>query len=71
MIARALYDDPEIIIFDEFSSSLDSENERKILLNLKKILKNKTVIFITHSKNVENFCKKVYLVEKNKIKKIK
>ena len=58
MIARALYDDPEIIIFDEFSSSLDSENEEKILQNLKKILKNKTVIFITHSKKVENFCKK-------------
>ncbi len=71
MIARALYDDPEIIIFDEFSSSLDSENEEKILLNLKKILKNKTVIFITHSKKVENFCKKVYLIDNNKIKKIK
>ena len=71
MLARALYENPDIVIFDEFSSSLDSKNEIEILNNLKKVLKNKTAIFITHSKNVENFCNKVFSIENNRIKKIK
>lgn len=46
-IARALYDNPEILIFDEPTSSLDIENEKKIIEEIFR-LKNKTIIFITH-----------------------
>ena len=60
-IARALYTNAEILIFDEPTSSLDNENEKKIM---KKIfeLKNKTIIFITHKiELLENFDKIIKL----------
>jgi len=59
-IARAIYPDPELLIFDEFTSSLDDKTERDILKNLKKILKNKTAIFISHKKRSLANCKKIY-----------
>ena len=54
-IARALYFNPDIIIFDESTSSLDKENEQKILKLIEKISYNKTIIFISHRKEVLNF----------------
>ena len=48
LIARAVYKNPEILIFDEATSHLDTENERNIVLNLQKYLKNKTIIVIAH-----------------------
>ena len=48
LIARAIYKNPEILIFDEATSHLDTENERNIVLNLQKYLKNKTIIVIAH-----------------------
>ena len=48
-IARALYNQPEILICDEISSALDDRNEKEII-DLLLSLKNKgvTTIFITH-----------------------
>lgn len=47
-IARVLYVEPRIIIFDEATSSLDSESEQAIQKNLSAILKDKTAIIIAH-----------------------
>jgi len=47
-IARAIYNDSEIIIFDESTNALDSETEKKIMNTVFKFKGIKTVIFITH-----------------------
>ena len=47
-IARVLYWRPRIIIFDEATSSLDSESEQAIQKNMRAILKDKTAIIIAH-----------------------
>lgn len=47
-IARVLYTRPRIIIFDEATSSLDTESEQAIQKNLNEILKEKTAIIIAH-----------------------
>lgn len=57
-IARALYRNTEVIIFDEVTSSLDFETENKIIDTILKL--NKTVIIITHSKSFVKSIDKVY-----------
>ena len=58
LIARALYRNPEYIIFDEATNSLDTINERYIVDNLDSFFQNKTVIIIAHRlstvKNADN-----------------
>jgi len=47
-IARALYHDPRILIFDEATSSLDTESESNIQTSMRQILKGKTAVIIAH-----------------------
>jgi len=47
-IARALYRDPQILLMDEATSSLDAQSEKRIQDNLQKILKGRTAIIIAH-----------------------
>lgn len=47
-IARAVIKQPEILIFDDCLSAVDTETEDTILTNLKRIMKNKTSIIISH-----------------------
>ncbi len=49
ILARALIFNPEILILDESLSELDPEAEKNILLSLDKYLKDKTLIYISHS----------------------
>tara|TARA_B100001248_G_scaffold250487_1_gene224625 strand:- start:20983 stop:22734 length:1752 start_codon:yes stop_codon:yes gene_type:complete len=65
-IARALYREPEIIIFDESTSSLDMFNQDLILRVVSDLKKTKTIIFVSHSEQVANYCDHVYSFEKNK-----
>lgn len=54
-IARAFLKDAPIILLDEISSSLDVENEMKIQESLNRLIKNKTVVIISHRlKSIEN-----------------
>lgn len=48
LIARAVYKNPELIIFDEATSHLDTNNERKIMNNLQSFLNERTVIIVAH-----------------------
>ena len=69
-IARSLYKDPEIIIFDEATSSLDSETEIKIIKTINNISTDITIIFITHDENFSaNYNKSFKLIDR-KLKKI-
>ncbi len=47
-LARAILKDPQILLFDDCLSAVDSTTEKNILYNLNHLLKNKTAIIITH-----------------------
>ena len=66
-IARALYLNPEILILDEATSSLDTDNENKILSEINQIKANKTIILISHRKNTLASCDYIYLLSNKKI----
>ena len=58
LIARAVYKDPQLIIFDEATNALDAKNERDIMKNLDQFFKGKTVVVVAHRlstvKNADN-----------------
>ena len=66
-IARALYSNPQVLILDEPTSSLDAETEAELLLQIENLNRMMTVIMVTHRvKNVEN-CDKVFLISDGRI----
>lgn len=67
-VARALYHDPKILVFDEATSSLDVETETKLIDSIKKFKGDKTILFVTHRKSVINNCDKVLLLQSGEIK---
>ena len=66
-LARALYKNPSILIFDEFTSSLDKLTEIEILNNIKMLKGSKTLIISSHSDEVKKICDKIYVIENGKI----
>lgn len=64
-IARALYLNPEIIILDEPTSSLDKENEEKIIEDLFELNKNlnMTVLLVSHKEAIFKYCNKLIKLE--------
>ena len=66
-IARALYRDPEILILDEATSSLDQSTEKKIMESIQFLKKKKTLIVVTHRLSTVKNCDKIFFIEKGKI----
>jgi len=66
-IARALYDDPEILVLDEATSSLDNETEKKIMDEIYNISENKTLIVIAHRLSTVERCDRKISIENGKI----
>jgi len=62
-IARALYGDPAILVLDEATSALDEETEKKVMNEIYKISKDKTLIIIAHRLSTIKGCDKVYQLE--------
>jgi ATP-binding cassette subfamily B protein len=65
--ARALCKDPDFVILDEATSSVDPASEREIQQALLKILHNKTVIVIAHRLSTIKECDNIIVLEKGKI----
>jgi len=65
-IARALYKDSPILIFDEPTSNLDVESISELHILLKDICKEKMCILITHDISTKNICNKVYNIVRGK-----
>ncbi|MDR0316188.1 MAG: ATP-binding cassette domain-containing protein [Treponema sp.] len=66
-IARALYDDPEILVLDEATSALDSETEKKIMEEIYSVSENKTLIVIAHRLSTVERCDRKIRLENGRI----
>lgn len=61
-IARALYEDPELLVFDEATSSLDNETESAIMESINSLHGKKTMVIIAHRLQTIENCDMVYRV---------
>lgn len=66
-IARALYDDPEILILDEATSALDKELEMTFLKDVHSTLGHCTVILITHNIEAIDSSYKCFIINQGTI----
>ena len=66
-IARALYNDPDILILDEATSALDIETEQEFSKAICEIGKTKTIIIIAHRLNTIRHCDTIYLMNNGEI----
>ena len=67
-IARALYNDPKILILDECTNSLDLETEKKIINEVNFLKGKKTIIMITHRLSTLESCEHIYKISKEGLK---
>lgn len=66
-IARALYHDPEILVFDEATSALDNDTEAAVMDAVNSFHGKKTMIIIAHRLNTIEKCDIIYKVEDGKL----
>ena len=66
-IARALYNNPPFLIFDESTNSLDENTENEFMKNLLELKKEKSIIFVTHKLELLNNCDKVLVLKNQKL----
>lgn len=66
-IARALYKDSGVLLFDEATSSLDTETENVILDSLKQLKEQKvTIVIIAHRKRIIDLCDRSFHIDQEK-----
>ena len=66
-IARSLYHDPEILILDEATSSLDQSTEKKIMESIHSLKRKKTLIIVTHRLSTVQHCDNIFYISDGKI----
>ncbi|MEZ5823813.1 MAG: ATP-binding cassette domain-containing protein [Geminicoccaceae bacterium] len=66
-IARAIVRNPRLIILDEATSALDAPSEKRLLENLRRSGRGRTVVIITHRRSVAELCDRVMLMHRGKL----
>ena len=67
ILARAIYHQKEVIIFDEATSSLDNDTEESIMNDIYKFKGVKTIIIISHKLDILNKCDKIVRIRHGKL----
>ena len=70
-IARALYTEPDILVFDEATNALDVQTEKKIINEIFSKKRNNTIVFVSHNQNNLTYCDLIYEVKNKKLYQIK
>jgi len=66
-IARALYHDPAVLIFDEAISALDNQTEQSVMGAIHNMDKAKTIILIAHRLNTVKDCDSIFILENGEL----
>ena len=66
-LARSLYKQSEILIFDEATNALDEKNERNFINHIYSLRSDKTFIIISHKRSILEKCDRLLTVKNNKI----
>jgi len=66
-IARALYHNPEVLVLDEATSSLDVATEKKIMKSINLLIGSKTIIIISHRYTTVSDCSHIYKIDKGEV----
>lgn len=66
-IARALYHDPDLLIFDEATSALDNATEKVIMEAIKSLAHRKTIIIIAHRLNTVKDCDEIFVLNQGSL----
>ena len=66
-IARAIYKDPEVFIFDEATNALDNSTEKLILDTINNLRNKKTIIIIAHRLSTLKICDSIYHLQDQKL----
>jgi ABC-type multidrug transport system fused ATPase/permease subunit len=70
-IARALYNDPPILVLDEATAALDNKTEKKVMQAIKGLQGSKTVVIVTHRLSTVAHCDVVYEVSGRTVKAVR
>lgn len=66
-MARAVYKDPEYLLFDEATSALDANNEKVIMDNLNQFFKGKTVVVVAHRLSTVKNADQIVVLDSGKV----
>ena len=66
-IARALYNNPDVLVLDEATSSLDTETEHGVMQAVQALQGKKTVIIVAHRLSTVEYCDRLYRLENARI----
>ncbi len=69
-IARALYRNPEILVFDEATSALDSKTEMEISQSIDFLMNKKTIIIVAHRVSTLRNCEYIYEIKNGNLNEI-
>jgi len=66
-IARALYHNPEVLIMDEATSSLDNRTERYVIESIERLKKDRTIIIVAHRLTTVKNCDTLFIIKNGRV----
>lgn len=69
-IARALYDNPEVLVLDEATSALDSKTEEEIMKEIYDVSKGRTLIIVAHRLTTLKDCDRIFVIGNGEVERI-